>query len=100
MADEVRVVAVLNAQEGAGGQVLAAWPALSAQVHAEDGCLSYDLHPVLGQDDRFVVLERWASLAALAAHGRSPHMREFGTSAAAYLAGPPDVTVLADAPVA
>lgn len=98
MTDEVRVVAVLQAQPGAGGQVLQRWPALAEQVRAEDGCLAYDLHRVAGDDDRLVVLERWASLEALAAHGSSPHMREFGASAAALLAAPTEVLVLEDVP--
>lgn len=100
MTDEVRVVAVLQAQEGKGGEVLALWPDLARQVRAEDGCLAYDLHRVTGDEDRFVVLERWAGLAALATHGRSPHMREFGTRAAGLLAAAPEVIVLEDVPAA
>ena len=48
MADTVRVVAALKAQEGKGGEVLAMWPALAEQVRAEEGCLAYDLHRVAG----------------------------------------------------
>jgi len=99
MTDEVRVVAVLQALPGTGAEVLALWPSLSGQVRAEDGCLGYALHRVAGDDDRFVVLERWASLQALAAHGQSPHMREFGARASGLLSAPPDVIVLEDVPV-
>lgn len=98
MTDEVRVVAVLQGLPGAGAELLAGWPGLATQVRAEHGCLGYDLHRVAGDDDRFVVLERWASLEALAAHGQSPHMREFGRTAAALLAAPTDVIVLEDSP--
>ena len=98
MADTVRVVAALKAQEGKGEQVLALWPALAAQVRAEDGCLAYDLHRVAGDADRFVVLERWASVGALATHGSSDHMREFGQAAAGLFAAPPEVTVVEDDP--
>jgi quinol monooxygenase YgiN len=100
VADVVRVVAVLRARPGQGSTVLGLWPELSRQVHAEDGCLAYDLHRVAGDEDRFVVLERWASVEALAAHGRSPHMRQFGAAAADLLAAPPDVMVVEDAPAA
>lgn len=100
MADEVRVVAVLRAAPGAGAELVALWPALAEQVRAEDGCLAYDLHRVLGDDDRLVVLERWASLDALARHGRSPHMQEFGARSAALLASPAEVLVLEDGPSA
>ena len=98
MADTVRVVAALAAQEGRGGEVLALWPGLAAQVRAEDGCLAYDLHRVASDPDRFVVLERWASVAALAAHGASDHMRTFGQAAAGLLVAAPEVTVVEDEP--
>ena len=98
MTDEVRVVAVLQGQPGKGAELLALWPDLARQVRAEDGCLAYDLHRVTGDDDHFVVLERWAGLQALATHGKSPHMREFGTRAAGVLAAEPDVIVLEDVP--
>ncbi len=98
MSDTVKVVALLSTRPGRGEELLAAWPALAAQVRAEDGCLAYDLHTVVRQPDRFVVLERWASPAALAAHGGAPHMLEFRAAGAAFLAGPADVLVLPDVP--
>lgn len=100
MSDQVRVVATLRAQPGRGSALLGLWPALSRQVRAEDGCLGYDLHRVAGDADRFVVLERWASVEALALHGRSAHMREFGHTAADLMAAPAEVTVLEDVPAA
>lgn len=98
MTDEVRVVAVLQARPGDGAQVLAAWPALAEQVRAEEGNLAYDLHRVVGDEDRFVVLERYTSVQALEAHRASPHMLAFGRSAGALFAGRPEVFVLEDAP--
>lgn len=94
------MVALLTAQDGKGGEVLAAWPDLSKQVHAEDGCLGYDLHRVAGKPDEFVVLEQWASVGALAAHGKSPHMREFGARAKDMLAAPAQVIVVEAGPAA
>lgn len=98
MSDTIKVVALLSVQPGKGEDLLAAWPALAEQVRAEDGCLAYDLHTVARQPDRFVVLERWASPAALRAHGGSPHMKEFGAAGAAFMAGPAEVLVLPDLP--
>ena len=98
MSDPIKVVALLTVQPGKGEELLAAWPALAAQVRAEDGCLAYDLHTVVRQPDRFVVLERWASTDALKAHGASAHMKEFGATGAAFMAGPSDVLVLPDVP--
>jgi quinol monooxygenase YgiN len=100
MAEEVRVVAVLTAQDGKADELLAGWPELAAKVRAEDGCLGYDLHRALGGSNTFVVLERWASTAALQTHGGSPHMKEFGKRAAGLLAGGSQIHVLGDDPVA
>ncbi len=94
MADEVRVVATLTAQDGRGGDLLARWPALAAQVHAEDGCLAYDLHRVVGSPDMFVVLERWASAEALATHSQAQHMKDFGMASREFMAARPVVLVL------
>ena len=54
---------------------------------AEDGCIEYGatidtegvggLQTPLG-DDTFVVVEKWASLAALKAHAAAPHMAAYG----------------------
>jgi quinol monooxygenase YgiN len=100
MADEVRVVAILTTQAGRGDEVLALWPDLAAQVRAEEGCRGYDLYRVIGNNDRFIVQEQWASLDALATHGASPHMRDFGRAAAGILTGPAEVIVTPDTPAA
>jgi quinol monooxygenase YgiN len=99
MAEEIRVVAVLTAQDGKADELLAGWPDLAAKVRAEDGCLGYDLHRGLGGSNTFVVLERWASPAALKAHGASQHMKEFGARARGLLAGGSQIHVLGDEPV-
>jgi quinol monooxygenase YgiN len=100
MTDEVKVVASLVLQDGKRDEVIALWPALARQVRAESGCLAYDLHSVLGDANRLLVLERWASVEALAAHGESPHMAEFGQVAAGLVAGAPEVLVLPATPLA
>lgn len=94
MASDVRVVATLTAQDGKGTELLARWPALAEQVHAENGCLSYDLHRVVGSPDTFVVLEHWASAAALGVHGQAAHMKEFGAASRDFMATRPVVVVL------
>jgi quinol monooxygenase YgiN len=55
-------------------------------VHAEEGCIEYvatvdaegagSSQTRLGADS-FVVVEKWASLAALEAHAASPHMAAY-----------------------
>ena len=60
--------------------------ALVPQVRAEDGCIEY-LATVDAADapssqtafgeDTFVVVEKWASMDALKAHGAAPHMKAY-----------------------
>ncbi len=99
MTDPVRVVALLAAQPGKGPELVAAFEALVPLVHAEDGCLEYDLHGYVDDPDKFVVVERWASAEALAAHGAAEHMAAHGARSAAYSARPADVIVFADVKV-
>ena len=60
-------------------------------VLAEKGCVEYtfvrdipshlsiqeNIHP-----DRVVLIEKWETMEDLAAHGKAPHMKEFGSRAA------------------
>jgi quinol monooxygenase YgiN len=63
-----------------------------ASVHASDeGCLLYALHE---GDDRLVMVEKWASAAALAEHGRGPAPAELTQALAGRTEGDIDVQVL------
>lgn len=82
----VHVLAMLTAKPGMRDQVLQAFQANVPNVHAEDGCIEYravvDADGVGGFQaplgpDSFVVIEKWASLAALKAHAASPHMADY-----------------------
>ncbi|WP_423380560.1 putative quinol monooxygenase [Burkholderia sp. LMG 32019] len=42
-------------------------------LRAEQGCLRYDLHPVVGEGNGFFLIERWVSNEALAAHDATRH---------------------------
>jgi len=67
-----------------------------ARVHAEDeGCELYALHE---NDDRFVMLEKWASPEALAAHARSPAFAELASRLEGKLDAELDVQVLQPRP--
>jgi quinol monooxygenase YgiN len=98
--DPVRVIALLQTLPGRGSEQVAMFAWLAPLVRAEVGCLQYDLHPVLDDPDRFVVIEQWSSLDALAAHAASEHMAEAGTTSAGFRAGPAEVLVLGNDPVA
>lgn len=53
-----------------------------------------------GDPDRFVLIERWASQEALAAHDATPHMIEADAAGPAFRAGPADVIPLVAEPLA
>lgn len=91
----IHVVAIITAKPGLRGQVLDAFRANMPAVHAEEGCIEYG--PAVDADgagsmqtkfgpDTFVVIEKWESLDALRAHGRSPHMAAYAAKTRELLA--------------
>ncbi|EFH12288.1 putative quinol monooxygenase [Teichococcus cervicalis] len=80
----IHVIAVLTAQPGQRAALLAAFHDNLAAVRAEEGCLEYSLavpgakSPASFGEEAVVVVEKWASPAALAAHAAAPHMQAFG----------------------
>ncbi len=83
----VHVLAVITTKPGMRSKVLDVFNANVPNVHAEDGCIEYgatidyenagDFQSAFG-DDTFVVVEKWASLDALKAHIKAPHMVDYG----------------------
>ena len=82
----IHVLAVITAKPGQRALILEAFRANVAAVRAEDGCLGYeavvdvaDPAPSFAQfgADTFVVVEKWATLAALQAHAVAPHMKAY-----------------------
>jgi quinol monooxygenase YgiN len=85
----IHVIAVITAHPGKREDVLAAFRRNRPNVLAEEGCLEY--FPVVDADgagatqtpigpDSFMVIERWASMAALQAHAVAPHMAAYGAA--------------------
>jgi quinol monooxygenase YgiN len=84
----IHVVAAITTQPGQRAAVLQAFKANVPAVLAEAGCIEYtavvdmpngpSIQARLG-DDTFFVIEKWESMAALSAHGASPHMVAYGT---------------------
>jgi quinol monooxygenase YgiN len=83
----IHVVAVLTTTPGQREEVLKHFRANVPAVRAEKGCIEYgaavDADPALPVQtkygpDTFVVIEKWQSVEALAAHGKAPHMQAFG----------------------
>ena len=83
----IHVIAFLHLHPGKRDEFLATFKALTPLVRAEAGCLEYapavDHAPFMGfqgpiGDDTIVVVEKWASPAALDAHIEAPHMKAWG----------------------
>lgn len=81
----VHVIAVITAKPGKRDEVLANFNANVPAVHAEDGCIEYGAAIDCAEagfatpygPDTFVVIEKWASLDHLKAHGAAPHMKAY-----------------------
>ena len=80
----IHVVAIITAKPGMRQAILDAFHANVPAVRAEEGCIEYgptvDAEGGAGAkfgSDTFVVIEKWASLEALGAHARSPHMAAY-----------------------
>jgi quinol monooxygenase YgiN len=82
----IHVIAVITAKPGMREAILREFRANMPAVHAEQGCLEYV--PAIDAEgmgafqtpfgpDTFVVVEKWASAAALKAHAAAPHMAAY-----------------------
>jgi len=85
----IHVVAMLTTQPGQRSKVLQAFNANAVTVRQEEGCIEYAAtidaagmpsSPGTVGEDTFVVIEKWASLAALQAHAVAPHMKAYAAA--------------------
>ncbi len=91
----IHVVAIITAKPGQREDILQAFRANMPAVHAEQGCIEYgpavDAEGMGGFQtkfgpDTFLVIEKWASKEALAAHAASPHMAAYGAKTKEWIA--------------
>lgn len=75
--------------------VLAAVATAAEQVHDEPGCELYALHEAA---DRLVLVEKWASPEALAAHRDGAALAALGSALRGKVTGAPDVVLLQAVP--
>lgn len=92
----VVVVATIRPFPDRRAEVIAAMEAVITRVHAEDdGCLLYALHE---GPDRLVMIEKWRSEDALAAHLRAPALTELVGKLDGLLEAPADIQTLRSRP--
>lgn len=95
---EVVVVAHARAKKGRGAEAEALLMNLIGPTHGEDGCLLYALHRDVADSDHLVLVERWTSREALAAHADAPHLGLIKDVGPMVLEGPVEVFVLDPVP--
>lgn len=92
----IHVIAIITAKPGMREAVLKEFKANMPAVHAEKGCIEYG--PAIDADgagpiqtafgpDTFVVIEKWATMDDLKAHGAAPHMKAYAGKVKDMLAG-------------
>ena len=82
----IHVLAIITAKPGMRDVILKEFRANVPNVHAEKGCIEYGpaidtegagaIQTPLGPDS-FAVVEKWATLEDLKAHGAAPHMAAY-----------------------
>ncbi|TKJ19301.1 antibiotic biosynthesis monooxygenase family protein [Blastococcus sp. CCUG 61487] len=82
------VVATITPRPEAVDEVREALLAAVPKVHDEPGCERYALHEA---DGAFVMVERWESAEAMAAHGKAEPLATLGAALAGKLAAAPDI---------
>jgi quinol monooxygenase YgiN len=92
----IHVIAIITTKPGQREAVLTAFRANVPAVHAEKGCIEYTPvidTPNMGKmqtqfgPDTFVVVEKWATAADLAAHAAAPHMAAYAAKVKDQVAG-------------
>jgi quinol monooxygenase YgiN len=91
----VVVVATIKPLPEHRDEVIAVFTETIARVHAEDGCELYALQQA---GDRLIMVEKWASQAALDAHSRGAALAGLNPRLAGKVAGPAEVIVLHPVP--
>jgi quinol monooxygenase YgiN len=91
----VVVVATILPRPDYRTEVIEAIRQVIPQVHDEDGCELYALHEA---PDRLIMVEKWASHAALTAHSGGPALAALGEALAGRVIAAPDVLVVQPVP--
>lgn len=84
----------LEVKEGAQARWEAAFAKAAAETRQEEGALDYTLYRSASDARRYVLYERWRSLADLEAHAQMPYIMTLLGEVEAAAAGPAELRVL------
>jgi quinol monooxygenase YgiN len=92
--NKVAVFARIPAQPGKRDELVKAMQAAIDNAHTEEGTLTYILHVDDKEPDAVFFYEIYSDQDALAAHGSSDFMKEFGKSMRDLAGGRPELQIL------
>jgi len=88
MVKEISLVILIETKQGCAREQVQAFQKLQPLVLAEKGCLQYELNRVAGEENKFFLIEKWASQEDLSAHDQSEHMRVADAHSPSFRAKP------------
>lgn len=92
----VVVTAVFHPAEGRRDALIAAFRETIPGVHEEQGCLLYAIHDAA--DGTITMIEKWATVEDLDAHGSSPQVEALRAATRPLLGAPAVVTRMSALP--
>ena len=96
-AEPLSLVVRFQVREGDQAAVEAAFAAARGPTGQERGVMSYDLNREAADDTRFLVYERWRSLADLEAHLRTEYIAKLRKELSRLIIGAPEFHVFVPA---
>lgn len=93
------LLAEFHVRQGTQDLVEAAFADIREPTAAESGVIAFELHRERREPTRFVVYERWRSLADLEAHLRTPYIRALRRLLDGLMVGVPEFRILTPTPV-
>ncbi|MDK8462528.1 putative quinol monooxygenase [Marinobacter sp. SS13-12] len=86
--EEVNLLVFIEVKPGKRNEQIEAYRKLKPTVLAEQGCLRYELLSDDTDENKFILVEKWESQAALDAHDESAHMVAADAHSPTFRAGP------------
>jgi quinol monooxygenase YgiN len=81
------ISAMITIAEGKGDEYVAHFQGLAPKVRKDPGCITYVLHRMIGNPDRFFVFEQYESEKAIDFHVSTPHFQAYRQATAHLVTG-------------
>ena len=86
------LMAVLQAAEGRGNDVVEEFKNLVPKVREDPGTIAYVINQAVDNPDKILVYEKYENQEALQYHGQTEHFKAFGQATRGMFAGRPEIT--------